>query len=122
MQRTLGDERGAQKTPTGVYAVRMRRVLVVLVTVLCLGFVAAPAVAEGGAQPPDRCSVMKDGQLPTCFQRDDGTWSVTYPDHGGIGGSGYATIFLLIAMTVTGVIVWRLTLARSSARDARDRR
>jgi hypothetical protein len=97
----------------------MRRVLTVLVPVVCLGVVAAPGSAAGGDQPPDQCSVMRDGQLPSCFLRDDGTWSVTYPEAGGIGGSGYATIFLLIAMAVVGVAVWRLTLARR-AREPRE--
>ncbi len=97
----------------------MRRVLTVWVTVASLGVVAAPAMADGGDQPPDQCSVMRDGQLPSCFLRDDGTWSVTYPHAGGIGGSGYATIFLLIAMAVVGVALWRLTLARRS-RESRE--
>ena len=90
----------------------MRRVLTVWVTAASLGVVAAPAMAAGGDQPPDQCAVMRDGQLPSCFLRDDGTWSVTYPEAVGIGGSGYATIFLLIALAVVWVAVWPLTLAR----------
>lgn len=87
----------------------MRRALVVLLLLVAL-LGAGPAVATGDPVVEDRpgeCSVTKNGRLPTCVQNSDGTWTVTYDGSGAGSATGWAGIFLILAMIGTGVFVWR---------------
>jgi hypothetical protein len=104
-----------------------------LLAVTCLGFLAvaaAPAsAASGGPNPPPKCFVAKNLDLPTCTYDGHG-WTVSYPsdsgfgDPGGDGGggggipSGLVALFVLVPLIGIGVTIWRVSMARKMAQDA----
>jgi hypothetical protein len=97
----------------------MRRALVVLsFLVLLTGLAPASALAVtvGTEDRPAACDIPRDGQLPTCVQRLDGTWTVEYTSSPTDGGAGWAAIFLIIAIVVTAFFVWRVSLGHKRVR------
>ncbi|MCB0907674.1 MAG: hypothetical protein KDB63_11215 [Nocardioidaceae bacterium] len=95
----------------------MRHALALLgLLVLLLGVAPAAAVAVAAEDRPSACDVARDGQLPTCVQKLDGTWTVEYTSSPTDGGAGWAAIFLIIAIVVTAFFVWRVSIGHKRVR------
>jgi hypothetical protein len=88
---------------------------------LLLGTSTSFAADSGGGDPPARCfRSNSSGELPTCTSDGSGGWVVTYPaDPSTTGpGSGLAVLFVLVALAGIGFTVWKVSAARSMAREA----
>jgi hypothetical protein len=106
-----------------------------LTVVLALGLGGTALADSGGSGSgsgsdniPAKCLVMKDGVLPTCLENSNGTWTADYSDGsdptdpGAPSGSGipsgFVVLFVLFAIGGIGVTIWRISSARSMARNA----
>jgi hypothetical protein len=84
---------------------------------------AAPSYAGGGLQ---RCLDQAgdhNGELPTCT-RENGVWVASWPDDGGVGGSGsgipsgFVFLFVVALIVGVGITMWKVTTAQKLARRA----
>jgi hypothetical protein len=123
----------ATKVAGGLYDSAMMRRLV-LTAMLCLSLLGLAGTATYAATPtgglPAKCTVMKNGELPTCVENSDGTWTAEYSNSGSDGGfgdtssggggipAGFVVLFILLAIGGIGVTIWRVSMARGIARQA----
>lgn len=107
------------------YAAAMTRGLskVTLLTTAVVLLTAAPALANGPNDPPDRCfATNADGDMATCTW-ENGHWVRTF-DGGGLGmgdsgsPSGFVALFVIFVLIGIGVTMWRVSVARQMASES----
>jgi hypothetical protein len=85
---------------------------------------AAPSYAGGGLQKCLDQAGDHNGEPPTCTQTASGTWVASWPDDGGLGGSGggvpgaFVALFVLGLIAAVGLTVWKVTTAQKLARQS----
>ena len=87
-------------------------------------FAAAPSYARDGLQKCLDQAADHNGEPPTCTQTANGAWVASWPDDGGLGGSGsgvpgaFVALFVLGLIAAVGLTLWKVTTAQKLARQS----